>query len=431
MFELPLLAAGSPRQPPAYLHSWRSVLLLLVFVDLMAAGMVMSMLVPLMKELGATPFQLGLISSTYGALQLTSGPMVGLLSDRKGRHFIIVAAYLGTAIGYGLVGFSRSLEVLFLSRVITGLVRHSSNGVKAYISDRVSRSERSVDFGRMATASGLGFMVGPMLGGFLHRYGGQRLPGCLAALLFLCNATLASYFLPAFPGPTSDKGGPESPFPSPLPPRIRSWHARLESVLPQAAVLRRPKVGALLAVRAVLGLAVQVFREGFTTLVLYRFELDARQNGMLISYQGFLTTLVQGFAIRPLVASYPKEGFLIQAGITSLGLAYVAASLGPSIRSLVVLLAPVALAGGVVRTTFTALLTSAVPSSEVGQLLGLADTLMSTCRVLGPTLAGLLVTRLGTTAPGFVSGMLVLLAGVLFRALGCGQPSPRKEKDIP
>jgi hypothetical protein len=82
--------------------------------------------------------------------------------------------------------------------------------------------------------------------------------------------------------------------------------------------------------------------------------------------QGFLTTLFQGFAIRPLVASYPQEGFLIQSGLLFLGLAYVASSLGPSVVWLVLLLAPVALAGGVVRTTFIALLTSAVPSSEVG-----------------------------------------------------------------
>lgn len=86
----------------------------------------------------------------------------------------------------------------------------------------------------------------------------------------------------------------------------------------------------------------------------------------LVRLQGFLTTLFQGFAIRPLVASYPQEGFLIQSGLLFLGLAYVASSLGPSVAWLVVLLAPVALAGGVVRTTFIALLTSAVPSSEVG-----------------------------------------------------------------
>jgi MFS family permease len=62
-----------------------------------------------------------------------------------------------------------AFQVLFLSRVVIGLVKHSSNGVKAYISDRVSKSERSIDFGRMATASGLGFMVGPIVGGYLYR----------------------------------------------------------------------------------------------------------------------------------------------------------------------------------------------------------------------------------------------------------------------
>jgi hypothetical protein len=116
------------------------------------------------------------------------------------------------------------------------------------------------------------------------RFGGQRLPGCLAALLFLCNAFIASSLLPVSTVQTPGKKAPESPHPSPLSKR-GFWHERLEKILPQAAVLRRPKVGSLLTVRAVLGLAVQIFREGLTTLVLYRFELDARQNGLLISYQ--------------------------------------------------------------------------------------------------------------------------------------------------
>ncbi|GJP56921.1 hypothetical protein CLOM_g15977 [Closterium sp. NIES-68] len=124
------------------------VILVVVFLDLFAVGMAMPLVTPLIKELGASPLQVGFLSSTYGIVQLVTGPFFGLLSDRMGRRFVILVAYAGAGASYLLLGQSTTVTMVVVSRVLLGLTKHSMNAVKAYVADHTTASNRAVELGR-------------------------------------------------------------------------------------------------------------------------------------------------------------------------------------------------------------------------------------------------------------------------------------------
>ena len=288
---------------------------------------------------------MGLLSSVYGAVQLLSSPFMGLLSDRYGRKLVILIGYAGSMAGYALLSGTTSVRLVVASRIITGLLKHSQNAMRALVVDNTTRVNRSVQLGRLATMSGLGIMVGPTVGGFLYKLGGSSLPMLLSSLLYVANCLIVATYLPQdAPTATTTK--------------------RYPHLLPNLAMLGRGRVAALFAVRVVMGLAVQTFRQGFAIQTLYRFNLGVRENGFLISYQGALSSLVQGVAMKPLTQKY-DDHTLLRSGMMVVAASFAAASLTPNLPLLLILLAPVALTSGVLRTTYASVLTASVPSDEV------------------------------------------------------------------
>ncbi|GJP56922.1 hypothetical protein CLOM_g15977 [Closterium sp. NIES-68] len=330
-----------------------------------------------------------------------------------GRRFVILVAYAGAGASYLLLGQSTTVTMVVVSRVLLGLTKHSMNAVKAYVADHTTASNRAVELGRMATASALGIMVGPAVGGMLFKAGSYPLPTAAAALLYAINSFVIVTRLQAQrPAADSAPG-----------PALRKRGLSLQGLLPNVAILTRPRVAALMAVRAVLGLSVHLFRQGFSLLLIYRLNLSVQTNGLLLSLQGLLTSLVQGLAIRPLLRRF-QEPPLIFRGLLLLSLTLALLAAAPSLPFLVLLLPPLALSTGVLRTTYTALLTTSVAQTEVGQLLGLSDAIMSACRVLGPSTAGLLSSQFGYHAPVAISAIIAAIAALLFHLLVVNRHRP-------
>ncbi|GJP47303.1 hypothetical protein CLOM_g6518 [Closterium sp. NIES-68] len=155
----------------------------------------------------------------------------------------------------------------------------------------------------MATASALGIMVGAAVGGILFKAGSYPLPTAAAALLYAINSFVIVTRLQA--QRLAADSAPD--------PALRKRVLSLQGLLPNVAILTRPRVAALMAVRAVLGLAVHLFRQGFSLLLIYRLNLSVQTNGLLLSLQGLLTSLVQGLAIRPLLRRFQEPLFFSAA----------------------------------------------------------------------------------------------------------------------
>eukprot|EP00898_Chlorokybus_atmophyticus_P003598 jgi/Chlat1/4239/Chrsp27S04250 len=380
-----------------------SLVVVLGGVDLLAVGAVGPLITPIARELGATPSQVGALSSLYGALQLLSATPAGWVSDRLGRKTLLAAAYLGAALGYALLavagsGYGWPLGWLALSRVVTGLCKHSSDAAKAIVSDQTKPELRSTALGRLATATGVGIMIGPTLGSLLFRSGGAALPAMFASLVFVCLAAVAFVQLP----------------------HVKPAEHHDEKLHPPTpgGLFKQGSQKALwvLSVRAFISMGVMVFREFFSLLLAYRFTLGVQARlatGYLISFQGLLSALVQGLAIRPLTRMLPDDQ-LLRYSLTMLAAAFAACALSPSVTILVLCLIPVALAGGVARTAYSSILTQTVPSAQVGRVLGMAGTVSSVCRIVAPALAGSVSTYYGTSAAGLCSGALVLMGAAMF-----------------
>lgn len=161
------------------------------FMDLFGVSMIIPLLSHHVKALGASPTVAGLVGSTYGILQLFSSTIVGSWSDVVGRRYSMLTCLLLSALGYGLLGMSTSIALFLLARIPVGLFKHSLSICRALLSDLVSEAERPLVMGHFNAASSVGFILGPVVGGYLTEHeGGFYTSSFTCAAIFLLNTGL-------------------------------------------------------------------------------------------------------------------------------------------------------------------------------------------------------------------------------------------------
>lgn len=389
---------------------------LIVFIDLLGFSLILPLLPYYAEKYGATPLVIGLLTASYAAAQLVGAPLLGRLSDRHGRRPILLVSIAGTLFGFLLLGLAQPvgaalagwvtggqassatqnaiiLGVLFLSRVIDGLTGGNISVAQAYISDVTEAQERARGLGMIGAAFGLGFILGPAAGGILSTWG-YAVPAFAAAGLASFNLLLVALRLPESLTPEKRAlmaGRPRAAF------SLRSlWQA-----------LGRPRVGPLLHVRFFFGLAFAMFQTVFALFAQFRLSLDPRQTGFVLAYVGVLAALVQGVLVARLVRRYSEPQLILWSSIV-MGLSLVGWALTPNVWVLLVILAPLAAAGGVLNTIINSALTQSVYPEEVGGTLGLSASVESLTRVIAPSLGGFLLGSLGAWTPGIAAALLML-----------------------
>jgi DHA1 family tetracycline resistance protein-like MFS transporter len=173
------------------------------------------------------------------------------------------------------------------------------------------------------------------------------------------------------------------------------WHA-----------MRRPRFGPLLHVRLWYGLAFATFTGVFALYAQHRLGLDATQTGYILAYVGFLIVLVQGLAIGRLAKRFP-ENRLIFGSVIVLTVFLLAWAFAPNVWLLLVILAPIAFASGILNTVINSAITKSVYPEEVGGALGVATSIESLTRVIGPVAGGFLLGALGAWAPGVIGALIM------------------------
>lgn len=402
-----------------------------VFVDLLGFGLILPLLPYYADKFGATPTVVGLLAASYAAAQLIGAPVLGRLSDRHGRRPMLLISILGTAVGFVLLGLAEplgnalagllpaglagedvvtaasviTLGLLFFSRILDGLTGGNISVAQAYITDITDEENRARGLGLVGAAFGLGFIVGPALGGALSAGERYAVPALFAAALAFLNWIAVFLWLP------------ES-----LTDEIKADLAKrpARAVLSIAELwqaLKRPRFGPLLQVRLFYGLAFATFTGVFALYAQYRLELNSTQTGYVLAYVGFLSVLVQGVAIGRLTKRFP-ENRLILASVAILTVSLLAWAFTPNVPLLLVVLAPVAFASGVLNTVINSAITKSVYPEEVGGALGVAASIESLSRVVGPAAGGFLLGVLGTWAPGVIGAVILAwLAGYVWRRL--------------
>ena len=374
-----------------------------VLVDLMGFGIVLPVLPFYAGDLGASVLQTGLLYSTYSLVQLVMAPLWGRISDRVGRRPVIILGLLGSAAAYTIFARADSLALLFLSRAVGGVGGSTIPVAQAYIADVTPPGRRAGGLGLIGAAFGLGFVIGPALGGILSGVspGSPAAPGYTAAALCLANAVAAFVWLPESRRPGSS--GSTSRF-------------NLRTAL--AEVARSRQIQLILAGYFCITVAFATLHPTLSLLASGRFAMGTRQAGYLFALLGIVSVVVQGGLVRGLVARFGERTLLRVSGIPfCLGLMLVGtAPTAPLLLSGLVL---VGIGYGGSIPSVLALLSRATAPVRQGAVLGLGQSVGSLARVLSPTMAGALFDiRL---ALPYLAGAAFILVAAVFTA-GLVQP---------
>lgn len=378
-----------------------STVFVIIFIDLLGFGLILPLLPYYAKQFNASSFEIGLLVAVYALAQFLAAPIFGRLSDRFGRRPVLLISLAGNILSFVLLGLAANLWMLFAARILAGIIGSNISVAQAYITDVTDESSRARGLGLIGAAFGLGFILGPAIGGLLSRFG-FGVPSFAAAGLSALNLLMVLFWLPE--SLTAERRAALAQ--GKRPPLT------LNAML---AALRKPVVGPLLHTRFFFAIAFSTFQTIFALWGLQRLNLTAQTTGYLLTYVGFLSAFVQGFLIGRLTRRF-SEPFLIFAATILMTVGLVGWALTTSLPGLLVDLIPIAFGGGVLNTVINSAISKSVTPIEVGGTLGLAASLESLTRVFSPTLGGLLLDTLGTWAPGLFSALIVLwLATYVYR----------------
>jgi len=367
-----------------------TTIFIVAFLNLIGFGIIIPLLPFYADTFGADAGQIGLLIASYPAAQLLASPFLGRLSDRFGRRPVLIWTILGNAVAFVIFAWAESLTVLFISRIASGLMMGNGSVIQAYVADITGEHDRATGLGRLGAALGLGFIIGPAMGGVLAPLGYEA-PAYAAAMLSLLNTFAVYMWLP------ESKGSGKSAIAA-------------ISLSSMRHALRRPFISTLLSVRFLFSLAFSTFTTIFALFAQKELLLNADQTGYLLAYAGFLIVLVQGIVIERLVRVF-RDGPLIFYSIIMMVLALAGWAYSSTVLLVVLVMIPLTLASGVFRTIVSSSLTKTVEDDEIGGILGISMSLDSLTRVVAPAAGGFLMESIGTGAPALFSA--ALLAAIL------------------
>lgn len=378
-------------------HLVRSPLFLMamtVFIDFTGFGLVIPLLPFWAEHLGANALIIGLLSTSFALVQFLFTPLLGALSDRVGRKPIILGSLLVEAFSFALTALAGSLPLLFVARAIGGLGASNLGSAQAVVADVTQRSGRVRAMGMIGAAIGLGFVVGPALGGVLAPLG-PALPFWVSMGVALLNALLVWTFLPETRVARTER-------PSIL---SRTMFVGWRNAFGNATVARLVLINLLYTV------AFTGMETVFALFTQHTFGWTAMQNGLLFTYIGVIVVLMQGGLVGQLVKRLGEQRLLL-VGLLLLAGGLVLIPVSTTLALVLITLGLLSAGDGAVTPIVSTLLSFASPADAQGETLGLAQGIAGLGRMLGPLAAGSLFT-LGLPLPFLFGGILALVGFLL------------------
>src|SRR5512133_1817594 len=322
-----------------------------MLLDIMGAGIMMPVVPYIVRPYSADALTIGLLAVVFSMAQFFASPLLGAVSDRHGRRPVLVISLLGAAVGYALFGVGGALWIFFVSRIVAGFTAGNLTAAQAYIADVSGPEDRAKNFGLVGAAFGIGFILGPSIGGVLAKIS-LSAPAWASAGVALTTAVFGWFVLP-------ESLPPERRRPHPL--HIGDFNPF--SLLMRA--LRTPRLRALFSGIFFSRFAMMALQTNFAVYTLDRFKYTPAQNAVVFTVLGATATITQGFIIRRLSGRF-SERLLLLVGlaIMTVGMASVAAVpvgwlLSPAIAVL-------AFGSGLVQPTIQSLVSSAGTAEEQG-----------------------------------------------------------------
>jgi DHA1 family tetracycline resistance protein-like MFS transporter len=353
-------------------HAAVSFIFVTVLLGMLAFGIALPVLPKLISEfvggdMARASQYLALFMTTFALMQFFFSPVLGMLSDRYGRRPVVLLSNFGLALDYIIMAMAPSLRWFFLARILSGLCSSNFGTATAYISDITAPEKRSKAFGLLAAAYGVGFIVGPAIGGWLGLRN-PRLPFWVAGAASLLNAAYGLFVLP------------ES-----LTPERRQRRLAWKKANPIGALLLLRSHAELLGLASVsfLGyLAYEVYATVWILYVMYRFGWNQRMIGMALTVVGVLALVYSAALVGPLVARFGERRTLL-AGLLFAAAGFVLYGLAGSSITFFAAVAITAL-WQLAGPTSQSLMTQRVSASEQGELQGAIASLRGIAMIVGP-----------------------------------------------
>lgn len=343
-----------------------------LLIDVMGWGLIIPVMADLISQLKGIPVNEAstygaLLLSVYASVQFLFSPVIGNLSDRFGRRPVLLFSLLGFGIDYIILALAPTYEWLFVGRVIAGITGASFTTATAYIADiSPDETSRAKNFGLIGAAFGLGFVLGPALGGLLAKWG-IRAPFYAAAALCLFNC-LYGYFL--LPESLSKEN--RRPF---------EWK-RANPSGSLKFLTRHPEIGGLAISFFLIYLGAQAVQGNWNFFTEYRFKWDSTMVGVSLAVVGVLVGGVQGGLTRVITPKIGNEKS-IYLGLALYTLGFILFAFATEGWMMFAFLVPYCL-GGICGPSLQAVISGHVPRNQQGELQGALTSLMSLTTVIGP-----------------------------------------------
>lgn len=379
-----------------------------LLIDVIGIGIIIPVLPKLIVEVGGGNISDaaligGLLIAAFSVMQFIFSPFLGNLSDHYGRRPILLISLFGFGLDYILMAYAPTLGWLFVGRIIAGIMGASFTTASAYIADVSPPEKRAQNFGLIGAAFGLGFIIGPFLGGWLGQFG-TRVPFIGAAILTLLNWLFGFFILP------------ES---LPADKRRKFELAKINPFNAFSSIAKFPVILGLVASLIVIYIASHATQSTWSFFTIERFQWEEKEVGYSLAVVGILVSIVQGLLIRIINPRLGAERS-VYVGILLYAIGFFLFSFATAGWMMFVFLIPYCL-GGISGPALQGIMSSQVPDNQQGELQGALTSLISLTSIVGPLIMTAIFAYFTKESsifyfPGaafFLGGVLTLLSGYL------------------
>ncbi|RWU10388.1 TCR/Tet family MFS transporter [Pedobacter chitinilyticus] len=348
-------------------------ILVTILFDCIGFGIIIPIMPALIKELtGATLSEAseygGFLLTVYSLMMFACSPILGALSDKTGRRTVLLISLFGMAIDYFFLAFAHTISLLFLGRIIAGICGASITTASAYIADVSTPEKRAQNFGLIGAAFGLGFIIGPVIGGVFSQFG-TRVPFMIAGGLSLINWLYGYFILPE-----SLKKENRRKF---------EWK-RANPVGALMQIKRYPSLLGLLAALLILFIAAQSTQTVWAFYTQEKFHWNETWIGYSLGFVGLTVAIVQGGLIRIIIPKFGQKKS-IMFGLSLYVLGFVLFAFASKGWMMFAFMVPYALAG-ITGPAIQGIISTQVKPDEQGELQGIMTSFMSLASIIGPLL---------------------------------------------
>ncbi|MFQ3244939.1 MAG: DHA1 family tetracycline resistance protein-like MFS transporter [Arenicella sp.] len=342
-----------------------------VMLDAMGIGLIMPVMPELIQEVSHTSMADaalwgGLLTTSYAAMQFLFGPLLGNLSDRFGRRPVLIISLVFMGLDYFLMAIAPSLLLLFIARIISGITGATYSTAAAYLSDSSAKGQRSANFGYIGGAFGIGFVLGPAIGGFLAEFG-VRMPFIIAGVLALMNAAFGLLVLPETLARHNR--------------RTFEW-ARTNPFTALLRIRNLPMVGSLMFVVLIYSTANYVYPSVWSFFTIEKFAWEPKMIGISLAVYGICAAFIQVVVLSVMIRKFGVE----RTAIIGMLISVVAFAFLIMIDNsfLIFVGMPIIALGAVVSPALQGMMADQVSDDEQGELQGVFASVMALSAIISP-----------------------------------------------